>query len=410
VPHGLASSDIPSPLMSDLVMGGIDAVVLGQPSGFALALHVRCALRGLMSRIHRDDERFQQKVEEAHQRAQEAAQLREINSDILWRYLPPRLKTAIPAIDTHIAADATKVAGHTLGRTLGQGSFGRVCMIKSAGGRCVEAMKIVSKRQFSELADVQRVQRIIEIMRRASHWRHPNVVQFHEVHHSKTDLFFCLEFAGSENLRQRLTRRSDESAILSVASTLSIASQAAAAVAHLHGEPCICHLDIKPENYVITVSGVDQESVVVKLTDFDLAVHQEPGMLCSKCCGTLPFIAPEVMSRNPYDGFAADAWSLGIILLEIQCGVCVLERFLKLSGKQSRDDVVQKIAWMASRAEGVSDVLTMHGLAALHPLMSVMDRLVPSLLQVDVDQRWHASTASDYLRASNVKMPRCLRS
>lgn len=39
-----------------------------------------------------------------------------------------------------------------------------------------------------------------------------------------------------------------------------------------------------------------------------------------KCCGTLPYIAPEVVKRRPYPAQPADIWSCGIILVAMLAG------------------------------------------------------------------------------------------
>lgn len=39
-----------------------------------------------------------------------------------------------------------------------------------------------------------------------------------------------------------------------------------------------------------------------------------------KCCGTVPYIAPEVLSRKPYDAEPADIWSCAVILVALLAG------------------------------------------------------------------------------------------
>merc|ERR1712019_116299 len=98
--------------------------------------------------------------------------------------------------------------------------------------------------------------------------------------------------------------------------SLSIITQIASAVAHLHTGPHICHRDIKPENITLAGSG---SGMCLKLVDFDLAIIREGGATCCSICGTLPFMAPEVMFSFEYDGFAADIWSLGVVFFETLC-------------------------------------------------------------------------------------------
>ncbi|CBZ51406.1 putative CAM kinase, CDPK family [Neospora caninum Liverpool] len=52
----------------------------------------------------------------------------------------------------------------------------------------------------------------------------------------------------------------------------------------------------------------------VKLTDFGAACSAAKGELLGTACGTVHYLAPEVLMGNYYDGFTSDAWSLGVIL------------------------------------------------------------------------------------------------
>ncbi|KEP64682.1 UNVERIFIED_CONTAM: CAM kinase, CDPK family [Hammondia hammondi] len=55
-------------------------------------------------------------------------------------------------------------------------------------------------------------------------------------------------------------------------------------------------------------------NATVKLTDFGAACASAKGELLGTACGTVHYLAPEVLMGNYYDGFASDAWSLGVIL------------------------------------------------------------------------------------------------
>ena len=48
--------------------------------------------------------------------------------------------------------------------------------------------------------------------------------------------------------------------------------------------------------------------------DFHFALVQESGSKRVSPCGTVPFIAPEVLESQSYDGLAANIWSLGVVL------------------------------------------------------------------------------------------------
>ena len=79
----------------------------------------------------------------------------------------------------------------------------------------------------------------------------------------------------------------------------------------------MAHRDIKPENLLLT------EGDVMKISDFGMATvfrHQGKERLLEKRCGTMPYIAPEVLLRPNYNAEPADIWSAGIVLVAMLTG------------------------------------------------------------------------------------------
>lgn len=86
---------------------------------------------------------------------------------------------------------------------------------------------------------------------------------------------------------------------------------------HDHG---VSHRDIKPENFIIqdcSQQGINDDRVVVKLTDFGLATVNERSSEFN--CGSKPYMAFECRHNltSTYDPKQADTWSLGIVLLNL---------------------------------------------------------------------------------------------
>lgn len=75
----------------------------------------------------------------------------------------------------------------------------------------------------------------------------------------------------------------------------------------------VIHRDVKMENILLTDDGH------LRLADFGLSRRLERGGRAFTICGTIQYMAPEVLSGGPYN-HAADWWSLGILLFSLVTG------------------------------------------------------------------------------------------
>lgn len=71
----------------------------------------------------------------------------------------------------------------------------------------------------------------------------------------------------------------------------------------------VVHRDLKPENLLL--SSLDDDAHV-KLADFGFAIQSGGYMSLKTQCGTPGYVAPEILSTQPY-GKAVDMWSIGVI-------------------------------------------------------------------------------------------------
>ena len=112
------------------------------------------------------------------------------------------------------------------------------------------------------------------------------------------------------------------------------------AVSHLHANG-IMHRDLKPENILLDAEGhvtipllflvyffsecipslFDKYScfIQVMLTDFGVAKEFEENTRSNSMCGTVEYMAPEIVLGKGHDK-AADWWSVGILLFEMLTG------------------------------------------------------------------------------------------
>jgi len=205
-------------------------------------------------------------------------------------------------------------------RDLGIGAFGVVYEARTPTGQTL-AVKVVRKDDAPTIRQVERICHETHIL--SSLPRHPNLVRLHFVLHSRSDtIYICLAFGGPTNL-YRLQRRQPNRAF-GCDTARGFFGQIAGAVEHMH-QHLLFHRDIKPEN--VAIDGTDEHGYRSMLVDLGLAV-KSPGPLRLKC-GSLPFMAPEILDEPcRYLGGPADAFALGMLLFELVRGQSSMENEL----------------------------------------------------------------------------------
>jgi len=107
----------------------------------------------------------------------------------------------------------------------------------------------------------------------------------------------------------------------------SIISQILLGLEHVHKNK-IAHRDVKLENVLIDTKGR------VYVIDLGLCAFIEENKLCRDWCGSDNYLAPEIVRRNPYNGYKADVFSCGVVLFALLFGVFPFEN-LRVNGVQN---------------------------------------------------------------------------
>jgi tRNA A-37 threonylcarbamoyl transferase component Bud32 len=136
---------------------------------------------------------------------------------------------------------------------------------------------------------------------------HPNVVSLYDIIEAENKIYLIMEYVEGATLREIL----NELHYLDFQAALGIFIQTALAVefAHNHG---ILHLDIKPENILVSPEGR------VKLTDFGIAQFISESPETDKIKGSTHYLAPEAL-KGHYST-ASDVFALGVVLYEMLAG------------------------------------------------------------------------------------------
>jgi hypothetical protein len=208
-----------------------------------------------------------------------------------------------------------KVGKYELGRSLGEGTFGKVKYAIDTETNEAVAIKILDKEKIQKQNMGNQIKKEISIMKMV---KHKNIVHMVEVLASKTKIFIVLELVTGGELFDKIVQVGK----LSEEQARFYFRQLIEGVEYCH-KLGICHRDLKPENLLLDEHGN------LKISDFGLSslyVGDADGEgttrteLLHTTCGTPNYVAPEVLSDQGYDGKKADVWSCGVIMYVLLAG------------------------------------------------------------------------------------------
>ncbi|CAJ1958450.1 unnamed protein product [Cylindrotheca closterium] len=224
----------------------------------------------------------------------------------------------VGSVNYDISESWTQVGKYQLGKKIGEGHYGIVQAGVDSVTRNEYAIKILSKERMSRFKDLQQIAMEVHVLK---HFGHPNIIFLNEVIHAPDNIYLVLELCSMDLHSYHTTIGLTEDTAKQV--TFGILR----ALEHLHSNG-ICHLDLKPENVLLSRS-VDIKKLSyedIRLCDFGL-VNMARKPETSKeiirkgyACGTPGFFAPEMILEKKFEGRTADMWSLGAIILEITLG------------------------------------------------------------------------------------------
>ncbi|PAA47883.1 hypothetical protein BOX15_Mlig021692g4 [Macrostomum lignano] len=194
-------------------------------------------------------------------------------------------------------------------KVLGKGGYGKVFLARKASAPdrgCIFAMKVLKKativRNQKDTAHTKAERNILEII------RHPFLVELRYAFQTRDRLYLVLEFMAGGELFTQLERQG----VFNEPTARFYLAEITLALGHLH-EFGIVYRDLKPENILLDTEGH------VKLTDFGLSKEAADKDLTHTFCGTIEYMAPEVLVRQGH-GKDVDWWSLGTLMYDMLSG------------------------------------------------------------------------------------------
>lgn len=201
-------------------------------------------------------------------------------------------------------------------RELGSGTYGSVFHGKWRGSDV--AIKRIKASCFSgRPSDRERL--ITDFWREAltlSSLHHPNVVSFYGVVRDGPDgsLATVTEFMVNGSLKQFLQKKDRT---IDRRKRLIIAMDTAFGMEYLHGKN-IVHFDLKCENLLVNMR--DPHRPVCKIGDLGLSKVKQHTLVSGGVRGTLPWMAPELLSGKTKVTEKIDVYSFGIVMWELLTG------------------------------------------------------------------------------------------
>ena len=186
---------------------------------------------------------------------------------------------------------------------LGSGGYGvvRLAVCKATGKRV--AVKTVRKKpaHFTGRMSLYKIKVQTEFKAHLSLGKSLDVAYAYEAFEDDSEVHLVLELCSGGTLLTKSFLRTGEYTEKRVALVLRSALRSVIQC-HVHD---VVFRDIKPENFLWTEQGH------LKLTDFGMAAFCTTEERLNERCGTLSFLAPEVV-RQDY-GHACDVWSIGVM-------------------------------------------------------------------------------------------------
>ncbi|KAH0789441.1 CAMK family protein kinase [Histomonas meleagridis] len=137
----------------------------------------------------------------------------------------------------------------------------------------------------------------------------PNIIRIYEFFVYSNFLFLILEYCPKGTILDEVNQlkaippRKNRSYVIPICQ----------AIQYCHSKG-IAHRDIKPSNIFIDSYGRP------KIADFGLCALLLPKQQLHTICGSIPYVAPEVLSGEAHDPFKADIFALGVTLYQMATG------------------------------------------------------------------------------------------
>ena len=214
-----------------------------------------------------------------------------------------------------------RIGPYKIEKSIGEGSFSNVCLAYHSELDYYYACKIIPRSKMN-VDDFKLFEREVRVNQQI---HHPGHVELLDIISDRRNYYLIMQLCTGGSLLDRIIKNGK----FTEDDAKPLFKQIIETVRFLH-KSGVSHRDLKPENLLFTDDGK------LLIADLGLARFVGSKNLVSTPCGSIVYAAPECFSNRPYNGFAFDLWSCGVILFEMVTGHSPWK-------KGSKSDVIKQI-------------------------------------------------------------------
>ena len=191
-------------------------------------------------------------------------------------------------------------------KQLGKGAFGAAYEVSNINDHKKYALKEIQMKEASkeEVDQLKKESRILSTI------NNDNVVKYFESFTEKDTFNIVMEFCEGSDLNNYIKENKQNNKKIEEKQIYKFIYDICKGLLDIHNNKLI-HRDLKPANIFLT------KDLNIKIGDFGIAKQLSSyHEYALTCCGTMLYMAPELINAEKYN-YKADCWSLGCIIYEL---------------------------------------------------------------------------------------------